>query len=203
MPKLKSKQVTWSAIEIFVSPTAAMLDPNFAQDLQVLEIRLISCRWSCQSHIFPIISIEGVLSLAPPRDFLPNPIQSACFSHQRFWGISPSPEPLRQLGGSRVCRLSRVEQSPQVFLPHPVHLCDTTGFWVLVILRGEGIGGNGGWVEFGGTLLSSPGKSLSQVQNSPAIRDILSSAFLRLSLWLSWWEIFNKIVLRTNREGVS
>ena len=74
MPRLKSKQVTWSAIEIFVSPTAAMLDPNFAQDLQVLEIRLISCR--CQSHMFPIISIEGVLSLAPPRDFLPNPIPS-------------------------------------------------------------------------------------------------------------------------------
>ena len=73
--------------EIFVSPTAAMLEPNFAQDLQ-----------NPSNHANVPILIQN----------------SAIFLS--------SPESLCQLGGSRVRRLSRVEQSPQVILTHSVYL---------------------------------------------------------------------------------
>ena len=76
---------------MLVSPTAAMLEPNFAQDLQSGQQ---SCHRICHN------------------------------SHQHFSHICPSPESLGQLGGSRVCRLSRVEQGPQVLLAHVVHLHD-------------------------------------------------------------------------------
>ena len=73
--------------EIFVSPTAAMLEPNFAQDLHAN--RLV--------HTFPILIQNSAIFLS-------------------------SPESLCQLGGSRVRRLSRVKQSPQVILTHSVYL---------------------------------------------------------------------------------
>ena len=53
----KSRQVTWSAIpDMVVSPTAAMLEPNFAQDLQ-----------SDWYHFpaFPIFLIEFVVKIHP------------------------------------------------------------------------------------------------------------------------------------------
>ena len=68
---------------MLVSPTAAMLEPNLAQDLRSSKIRMI--------HIF-----------------LP------------FLGSSP--ESLRQLGVSRVCRLRRVKKSSEVILAQPVYL---------------------------------------------------------------------------------
>ena len=66
---------------MLVSPTAAMLEPNLAQDLRSSKITFLT-----------------------------------------FPDHGSSPESLRQLGVSRVCRLRRVKKSSEVILAQPVYL---------------------------------------------------------------------------------